>query len=62
MTENSEKYVRNSILDIAKGICILFVVAGHCKAPMHEFYTSFHVLFFFILSGLFFKDKYVNKL
>ena len=52
------KNSRNSLFDIAKGLCICFVVAGHCYAPYYQFYTSFHVLFFFILSGLFFEDKY----
>ncbi|MBE7711518.1 MAG: hypothetical protein E7Z92_05190 [Cyanobacteria bacterium SIG31] len=51
---------RNPIYDIAKEICILFVVAGHCNAPMHNFYTSFHVLFFFILAGMFFNEQSVN--
>lgn len=53
---------RNSLFDIAKGLCICFVVAGHCYAPYYQFYTSFHVLFFFILAGVFFKDKYITTI
>lgn len=53
---------RNSLFDIAKGLFICFVVAGHCYAPYYQFYTSFHVLFFFILAGVFFKDKYITTI
>lgn len=58
---------RNIQLDIAKGIGILFVVYCHSieifnnEFPFRFFYL-FHMAFFFILSGYFFKEKYVLNL
>ena len=51
------KKQRNPIFDSAKGLAILFVVLGHATAPFCDFYTSFHVLFFFIFSGLMYKNN-----
>lgn len=51
---------RISWLDIAKGIGIYFIILGHTLSDpsvpgcgtLHEYLYSFHVPFFFILSGL----------
>jgi len=56
----SEK--RNNTIDIAKGIGIILVVAGHNTYFMsfHEFIRviySFHMPLFFFLAGIFLKDK-----
>lgn len=59
--ENSIKK-RNPIYDCAKGLGILFVVMGHCYAFGYQFYTKFHVLFFFVFSGLMLKSDNINDL
>ena len=43
-------------VDIAKGIGIFLMVMGHSGIPrfMHDWIYSFHMPFFFILSGFFF--------
>lgn len=60
---NEIKTERNKILDIAKGVGILSVVYCHSieiynNAFTFRFFYLFHMAFFFILSGYFFKDKY----
>ena len=64
---------RNQIVDIAKGIGILFVVFGHNpivlqpKGELFNVIFSFHMPLFFFLSGIFFKpnksfvDTFTNK-
>ena len=54
---------RIEYLDIAKGIGILFVVLGHNHIKdeypiVYQVVYSFHMPFFFLLSGLFFKPEY----
>ena len=54
---------RIAYLDVAKGIVILLVVLGHnyikASAPeVGKFIFSFHMPFFFLLSGMFFKPDY----
>lgn len=54
---------RIEYLDIAKGIGILFVVLGHnhikIEYPIiYQVVYSFHMPFFFLLSGMFFKPAY----
>ena len=63
---------RIEFIDLAKGICILLVVLGHCN--VHVPFVGFNLLrmpLYFILSGLFFRDyggfaqhalKKVNKI
>lgn len=58
--DTTKKEIREPLFDIAKGLCMIFVVAGHCYAPYYKFYTLFHVLFFFILAGNFFKEEYID--
>lgn len=54
---------RIDYLDIAKGIGILFVVLGHNHIKqeyplVYDVVYSFHMPFFFLLSGMFFKQEY----
>src|SRR5436190_13636462 len=54
---------RIEFLDAAKGIGILFVVLGHnhikLEYPLiYQVVYSFHMPFFFLLSGMFFKSDY----
>jgi acyltransferase len=48
-------------IDIAKGIGIILVVIGHTSTHLglEKIIYQFHMPLFFILSGFFFKDKYV---
>ena len=45
--------------DILKGISILMVIIGHARPifPVYEFFYSFHVPLFFVVSGYFFTLK-----
>lgn len=49
---------RNAVLDIARGIGILLMVAGHSGMPGTEYIYLFHVPLFFILSGWVFNSKH----
>lgn len=54
------KESRVSYIDIAKGIGILLVIIGHCvnkNTPIHNWIFSFHMPFFFFVSGYFFKTE-----
>ena len=52
---------RNDLVDVAKGIGMIFVIAGHNPLLMHQasvlmpFIYSFHMPLFFLLSGIYFK-------
>lgn len=49
---------RKAYLDIAKGIGILLVVAGHSDSPLQSVLYQFHVPLFFFVSGMLFNgDK-----
>lgn len=50
--------IRLDWADVAKGIGIFLMVMGHSGLPMviHDWIYSFHMPFFFILSGYFFKS------
>ena len=54
---NNTNTKRLKIFDIAKGIAIILVVYGHCGNYIN-FTFLIHMLFFFVVSGYFFKDKY----
>ena len=60
--ESSLRKERKEWIDIAKGIGIWFVVLGHCFVKdtyIHNWIFSFHMPFFFLLSGYCFNpDKY----
>ncbi len=48
---------RIDFIDLAKGVCILMVVSGHCGAPLAiPGWEIVRMPLYFILSGLFFKD------
>lgn len=48
---------RIDFIDLAKGICIIMVVVGHCGAPIEiPGWEIVRMPLYFILSGLFFKD------
>lgn len=49
---------RDPVLDIARGIGIVLIVAGHSGAPGDKYIYLFHVSIFFILSGWFYHQKY----
>lgn len=51
---------RLNSIDIAKGIGIILVVVGHTSTPLgiSKIIYQFHMPFFFILSGFFYKDNY----
>ena len=51
---------RIALFDVAKGIAIIAVVLGHIEMPafLHRFIYLWHMLFFFVLAGYFFKEKY----
>lgn len=56
--------MRNSEIDIAKGILIYFVVLGHILPDselIHKYIYWFHMPAFFIISGLFIKDQFELK-
>lgn len=54
---------RNFALDIAKGLCIVLMVIGHSGAPewLHDLIYVFHMPCFFIISGILFREKYLDK-
>ena len=56
---------RITVIDIAKGIGIILVIIGHIVffgGFMHNLIFAFHMPFFFICSGLFFKKTRVRDL
>lgn len=50
-------------IDIAKGLCIIFVVLGHVMNPgfIRTYVYSFHMPLFFFLGGICYKHKYRFK-
>lgn len=55
----NEKKARLEYFDIAKGIGILCVIAGHLgNVRINQFVYTFHMPLFFIISGFFISDKY----
>ena len=53
---------RNSAIDFARGLVAICVVIGHLtKGKAGTFIFSFHMPFFFILSGYLFKDKLLDE-
>ncbi len=52
---NSE--TRNSNIDILKALGIIFMVAGHCRAPLPDFIFLFHMAIFFVASGYCYKSE-----
>lgn len=48
--------MRNSYVDIIKGIGIFLVILAHHKTILNEYIYSFHMPLFFLLSGIFHKN------
>lgn len=44
-----------------KGIGIILMVIGHTTSPLHDFIYLFHMPLFFMISGFFFKSKYITN-
>lgn len=63
MTVAAERYNRATgrvvWIDVARGIVILLMVLGHTGVPepVAKFIWSFHMPFFFVISGVFFSSK-----
>lgn len=53
--------MRNNIVSISKGICIILMVYCHagCNRMQHDFIYMFHMPLFFFVSGYCFKEKYL---
>ena len=52
--------LRNPVIDIAKGLCILLMILGHCQGMepiVYKAIESFHMPFFFIAAGFFFRPQ-----
>lgn len=54
--------MRNNIIDIAKGIGIILVVAGHSMEWPKNFIYLFHMPLFFFLSGYCYNREYSNNI
>lgn len=54
---------RDNTLDIVKGLGIILVVIGHAGCPqvLCDIISSFHMPLFFIASGFFFRDLYLDE-
>lgn len=55
------KSERNEIIDILKGLGIIFMVAGHAAFPLTDFVYLFHMAIFFIASGYCYSSKKTNS-
>lgn len=53
---------RDITLDIVKGLCIILMVIGHsgCPREVYRIIYTFHMPCFFIISGMLFREKYVD--
>ena len=53
---------RNTVISIAKAICIILMVIGHAEAPgwLCHFLYEFHMPLFFAAAGYFFSTRYLN--
>jgi len=66
MEKDNVKQPRNISMDVAKAMVICLIVMGHSfsedsSSKIRSFLYLFHVPFFFIVSGYFFNEKYINK-
>lgn len=55
--------VRNVQIDIAKGVAIILMIIGHCSlfgGTVRYLIFSFHMPFFFIFSGYFYRSKSIK--
>ncbi len=49
--------MRNTKIDVIKGMAIILVVLGHCGFPATNFIYLFHMAVFFIASGYCWNEK-----
>ena len=59
-TSDCLKKIRNPAIDILRGLCIIFVVMGHCGFPYTKLLYSFHVPLFFLISGMVEKPFHIS--
>ena len=52
--------VRETQMDVLRGLGIILIVLGHAAFPYTHFLYLFHLIIFFILSGYFFKEEHVK--
>ena len=52
---------RNEMIDFIRGGAILLVMIQHCGAPYAEIILSFHMPFFFLLSGYLYNYREFEK-
>lgn len=61
MSYNKFNDERLGYIDVARGIAILLVVCGHCigaiRNPVNQFFLSFHMPLFFVISGMLFNPQ-----
>lgn len=55
--DHMKKNGRMEVIDIAKGLGILFVVWSHAKGPFKDYMYQFHMPLFFLISGFLFNSK-----
>lgn len=57
--EKSIQTKRDLTIDIGKGIAIILMCVGHSYVctPLGLFISLFHMAFFFMMSGYFFREK-----
>lgn len=55
--ELTQSNKRNNTIDILKGCCIIFMVAGHASCPNSSYLTIFHMSVFFMASGFFYNPQ-----
>ena len=49
---------RNYMIDVARGISIIYIVTGHCVSVFDIYLGLFHVSVFFYISGRLYNEKY----
>lgn len=52
---------RDKTIDVCKGVGILLVLLGHLPFVFGSVLYTFHMFFFFMLSGYCFSDKHLEK-
>ena len=58
LTEKNSKIQRKEYIDIAKGLAMLSIIAGHMGSPIIDgFVYTYHVPLFLLVSGFFFRNR-----
>lgn len=61
-TFTSQESSRDEVFDLLKGVALLLVILGHCRAgALYPFIYSFHMPLFFFVSGYFFKNRPIKE-